>query len=990
MEKSTIQLAFNQVQELISHFEAGIDHYLSPSYQEAEVRKEYIDKFYTCLGWDVNHDHQKNPFEQEVKIEKAQRQQGALGQKRADYAFFLAPNYKQEQFFVEAKKPSRTLRENKDDYFQTAKYGWNAGTGVSILTDFEEIVIVDCRFKPDFDTILQNQIKYYHYKDFRDYDTFEEFYWIFSREALVAGNLAKYIDKLPKPKGSAKQLKLFGGKYQSIDESFLNYIDEKRFELAKAFYQSNPSLDAYSLTEATQRTIDRIVFIRFLEDKLIETENIMHNIATANHPWAKFVEYSKQLEAKYNGIVFKPLFIDNKNFGGANNDLFRALCSDLDHTNTPYDLNYIPIHILGSIYERFLGKTIEINNNGACSVVSIEVKPEVRKAGGVFYTPKYIVDYIVKNTVGKLTMGLNPLAISKLTFADIACGSGSFLIGVFEYLLDYHNQWYNQNPTVAKKDGCKYNEDLGVWVLSIPQKQQILLNNIYGVDIDLQATEVTQLSLFLKMLEDETTSTANDMMVLFHEKILPNLTNNIKCGNSLIGTDILNTKLDLDLDQERNLNPFDFKMAFPKIFGTSKTREHAPLSPLKTMEHASLSLLKATEHVNATKTAREHAALLQKGFDAIVGNPPYVSLKEFDEISSNYYFNKYKVGKGQADLYSLFIEKAMYLVNNSGYISFIIPDSLNDRSNFTLTREILLKESNIQSILTLNNVFVDANVGSTIFITSKMKNDTIVLMKSKNLNTFIENKIELIKTNTTNLLKNDNNCFLFIDNQSNKILSKIFNSRNELKMSCFLGRGEEIGKNAEFIKTKKIEKSLNFITGNDFGRYFQKEINKFIIEEDIKKDISKLYSDKIIVRQVGKNITATIDFNKCVTPQSVYTIVPDENLNIFLLLGLLNSSLFDFIYQKKFNTKEIFPRILLENLKQLPIPILTPSNQETHDQIVTLVEQMLQAKKQQQTAVTERDKSYLEQKCNNIDTQINDLVYELYGLSEEEIAVVEG
>ncbi|MEO0058885.1 MAG: hypothetical protein RLZZ312_532, partial [Bacteroidota bacterium] len=557
MSISTIQLAFEKTQILINDFEAGIEHYLSSNYQEAEVRKEYIDKFYTCLGWDVNHNHQKNPFEQEVKIEKAQRQQGALGQKRADYAFFLAPNYKQEQFFVEAKKPSRTLRRNKDDYFQTAKYGWNAGTGVSILTDFEEIVIIDCRYRPDFDTILQNQIQYYNYKEFRDFDTFEEFYWIFSREALVAGNLSTFIEKLKKPKGTSTQLKLSGGKYQSIDESFLNYIDAKRFELATAFYQNNTSLDAYELTEATQRTIDRIVFIRFLEDKLIETENIIHNIATATNPWAKFIEYSKYLEAKYNGIVFKPLFIDDKKFGGANADLFRALCSDLDHTNTPYDFNYIPIHILGSIYERFLGKIVVIENGKA----TIEVKPEVRKAGGVFYTPKYIVDYIVKNTVGKLIESKTPKQIEELTFADIACGSGSFLIGVFEYLLDYHNKWYNDHPEIAKKDGCKFNEDFGVYVLSIQQKQTILLNNIYGVDIDLQATEVTQLSLFLKMLEDETTSTANDMMVLFHEKILPNLTNNIKCGNSLIGTDILNNKLDLDLDQERKLNPFDFKMA---------------------------------------------------------------------------------------------------------------------------------------------------------------------------------------------------------------------------------------------------------------------------------------------------------------------------------------------------------------------------------------------------------------------------------------------
>ncbi|PDS21654.1 Eco57I restriction-modification methylase domain-containing protein, partial [Flavobacterium branchiophilum] len=647
MKPTQIEIAFENIQQLINHFEAGIKHYLSPNYQEAEVRKEFIDKFYTFLGWDVNHDHQKNPFEQEVKIEKAQRQQGALGQKRADYAFFLAPNFKKEQFFVEAKKPSRTLRQNKDDYFQTAKYGWNAGTGVSILTDFEEIVIIDCRFRPDFDTILQNEIKYYKYTDFRDFETFESFYWIFSHEALLAGNLPKYIDLLKKPKGKTAQLKLFGGKYQSIDESFLNYIDDKRADLAKAFYQNsfdangNPlpntpfvGWDAsYSLTEATQRTIDRIVFIRFLEDKLIETENIMYNIATATHPWAKFVEYSKYLDGKYNGIVFKPLFIDDKNFVGAHDDLFRALCADLDHTNTPYDFNYIPIHILGSIYERFLGKVVVIKptTNGKFEV-EIEVKPEVRKAGGVFYTPKYIVDYIVENTIGKILNNngkpIPPSGVTGLHFADIACGSGSFLIGVFEYLLDYHNKWYNDNPEIAIKDGCKYNEDKGVYVMSIHQKQHILLNNIYGVDIDLQATEVTQLSLFLKMLEDETTSTANDMMVLFHEKILPNLTHNIKCGNSLIGTDILTNKLDLDLEQERKLNPFDFKMAFPKVFKKG-------------------------------------------GFDAIVGNPPYFSLSTLDKLQNDNLTLNYKVFEKGTDIYCLFYERAIKFLNEKGLVSYI-------------------------------------------------------------------------------------------------------------------------------------------------------------------------------------------------------------------------------------------------------------------------------------------------------------------------------
>jgi adenine-specific DNA-methyltransferase len=693
MKKSTLDIAFQEVQELIIHFDAGLQHYLSSSYQEAEVRKEYIDKFFSILGWDVNHVHQKNPFAQEVKIEKAQRQQGGLGQKRADYAFFMEPNFKQEQFFVEAKKPSRTLRQNKDDYFQTAKYGWNAGTGVSILTDFEEVVIIDCRFQPDFDTILQNEVKYYKYKDFQDFDNFEEFYWIFSREALLAGNLVQYVEKLKKPKGIGKQLKLFGGKYQSIDESFLNYIDQKRFELATAFYQNNTSLDAYSLTEATQRTIDRIVFIRFLEDKLIETENIIHNIATANHPWAKFVEYSKYLDAKYNGIVFKPLFIDDKKFGGANDDLFRALCSDLDHTNTPYDFNYIPIHILGSIYERFLGKVVVIENGKA----TIEVKPEVRKAGGVFYTPKYIVDYIVKNTVGKLIENKTPKQIAELTFADIACGSGSFLIGVFEYLLDYHNKWYNENPNIAKKDGCKFNEDFGIYVLSIQQKQHILLNNIYGVDIDLQATEVTQLSLFLKMLEDETTSTANDMMVLFHEKILPNLTNNIKCGNSLIGTDILSNKLDLDLEQERKLNPFDFKTAFTKVFKKG-------------------------------------------GFDAIVGNPPYVDIKALDKIDVEYYFSKYKSVENRINLYAIFIENALNKINNNGVVGYIIPNSILFQSSYLKLRDLILKNHSVEEIVKLpDNIFKDANVETVILLlNNNNKNCKTIIFENREKLDFLD------------------------------------------------------------------------------------------------------------------------------------------------------------------------------------------------------------------------------------------------------------
>jgi len=981
MKKSVIQIAFEQTQELIKHFEAGIEHYLSPTYQEAEVRKEFIDKFYSFLGWDVNHDFQKNPFAQEVKIEKAQRQQGALGQKRADYAFFLAPNFKQEQFFVEAKKPSRTLRQNKDDYFQTAKYGWNAGTGVSILTDFEEVVIVDCRFQPDFDTILQNEIKYYKYTDFRDFDTFEEFYWIFSREALLAGNLTKYIDQLKKPKGTSKQLKLFGGKYQSIDESFLNYIDAKRFELATAFYQNNHNLDAYELTEATQRTIDRIVFIRFLEDKLIETENIIHNIATHPHPWAKFVEYSKYLDAKYNGVVFKPLFIDDKKFGGANDDLFRTLCSELDHTNTPYDFNYIPIHILGSIYERFLGKVVVIENGKA----TIEVKPEVRKAGGVFYTPKYIVDYIVKNTVGKLIEGKTPKQIAELTFADIACGSGSFLIGVFEYLLDYHNKWYNQNPTIAKKDGCKYNEDFGVYVLSIHQKQHILLNNIYGVDIDLQATEVTQLSLFLKMLEDETTSTANDMLVLFHEKILPNLSNNIKCGNSLIGTDILNTKLDLDLDQERKLNPFDFKMAFPKVFSSNVI---------------------ARRNDKAISSTDCFVPRNDGGFDAIVGNPPYYKIT--DKIQTDYFAEKYTHQNYQYDLYLLFMERYQDLLKPKGVLGIIIPNTWLQSITFKNIRQHLATNYLWQKVLHIAEHIFKAVVDTHVLIfekNEKTKNNIVAIEKYEK-KTFSDyqtiNQNDIPKNGEIiNLLAKPKEINLFNKIKKNSIsvkdISKVYSGITLYEK----GKGIPI-QTEETMKTKpylvenvpkpKEGNWLPLMRGSLMNKYVNLWDNSWVLYG---KNLAaprdpKIFEnkEKIIIRQTGDRIIATIIGKDIICRKNLHILISNKISHSFIL-GILNSKLTDFYYyQINPEQGEVLAEVKKMHVEQLPIPKLTKANQETHDAIVNLVEQMLAAKKQQQTAVTERDNNYLEEKCKNLDAQINELVYQLYELTDDEIAIV--
>ena len=691
MLDTNFEKAFADVQVLVKKFEKGIDHFMSPTYSESEARQDFIDDFFIALGWDVTHRFQHDPYKQEVKIEKSQKQQSETARKRADYAFHIAPNYKEVKFFVEAKKPSVHLKGAPAHYFQTIKYGWNAGCAVSILTDFEEFVIIDCRAKPNIKYALNGRHESFRFTDYADKEKFAKIYYLFSRESVEQKSIENYVDSLPKAQGRVSQRQLFKGGYQAIDESFLEYIDGIRETIAKAFKKSNADLDSEALTEATQKTIDRLVFIRFLEDKLIEPINHITEWSASANAWKSFINDCKTLNVKYNGVVFKPHFIDKENFLGADEKLFADICSDLSSINSPYDFNYIPIHILGSIYERFLGKIVI----ATAKQVRIEEKPEVRKAGGVYYTPKYIVDYIVSNTVGKLIENKTPDKIAEMHFADIACGSGSFLIGVYDYLLQYHKEYYQRYPTRAKADGCVFVD--GANTLSIKQKQDILLNNIYGVDIDSQAVEVTQLSLFLKMLEDETlTSTMlQAKQTSMYTKVLPDLTKNIVCGNSLI-EDKNNGKLFTNED-EYNLNTMSYNLVFPKIMRSG-------------------------------------------GFDAIVGNPPYVNLVSIPELQRKYFQKFYKTCKNKSDLYSFFIERATSLLKkDNSKLGYIVPHTWLATDSFELLRKHLLDNSLIEKIVEMGfKVFKDAIVSTVILICSN-KNKSIII-EDRNFNRkFISN-----------------------------------------------------------------------------------------------------------------------------------------------------------------------------------------------------------------------------------------------------------
>jgi adenine-specific DNA-methyltransferase len=615
---TTFEEAHARVRQLCADFRANEKFYCSPSYQEQEARRDFIDKFWVALGWDVNHDTQKNPFEQEVKVE---RKEHGASQRRADYAFYLGPNFRDVKFYVEAKKPHADIA-TADNYFQINRYGWSSQTPVGVLHDFEQFEIADCRYKPDIATALSGNIRKYHFSQYEDAEKFAEIYWLFSREAVAAGSLEKFAASLPRRRGKAVQRGLFKGGYQGIDETFLQELDGYRDSLARVFKNNNPDLDGETLTELTQRTLDRLVFLRFLEDKHIEPENRIAYFGDKRTAWQDFIAESRRLDGIYNGIVFKTHQILDAPSFKVDDDAFSDICESLSHINSPYDFNAVPIHILGSIYERFLGKVIVATEKRA----KVEEKPEVRKAGGVYYTPEYIVRYIVENTVGKLIEGKSPAQIADMKFADIACGSGSFLLGIFDVLIRYHTKYYNDNPGKARKGEVEERDD-GLH-LTLQKKREILLNNIYGVDIDAQAVEVSQLSLYLKLLQDETPGSARARQLEFQETILPSLNKNIVCGNSLIGRDILDGQLFAG-DEERKLNPMDFEDAFPSIFKHGDRARETASGDVFELEG---QVVPATEEYKIT---RKPAAPKAKsvGFDAIVGNPPYIRIQVMQESS---------------------------------------------------------------------------------------------------------------------------------------------------------------------------------------------------------------------------------------------------------------------------------------------------------------------------------------------------------------------
>jgi len=1000
---TTKEAAYKQIESLVLRFDEQIESY-KKDYNETNTRRDFIDPFFKALGWDIDNSQGYAEAYREVIHEDKIKIAGAT--KAPDYSFRL-PGGKR-LFFVEAKKPSVAVKSDILPAYQVRRYAWSAKMPVSILTDFEEFAIYDCNKKPNpTDKASVGRIKYITYKNY-----LEEFDFIwdtFSKEKVLKGSFDKFIASDKNKKGTT-----------TVDKDFLASLDEWRKELALNIALRNEQLTEDELNYVLQLTLDRIIFLRIAEDRAVEEYGRLQKLLTGEDYYQNLFTYFKEADSKYNSGLFdftkdnisKGIVIDNK--------AIKKIITELYYPVSPYEFSVLSVEILGSAYEQFLGKQIRLTP-GHRAV--IEEKPEVRKAGGVYYTPQYIVDYIVENTVGTLCKDKTPEQVAELNIVDPACGSGSFLLGAYQYLLNWHSIYYKpefeklsaiaqdskQHTEKQRNDAIKQRNKLPLTPdgnLTTALKKQILLNNLYGVDIDTQAVEVTKLSLLLKCMEGETgSSIAAEMR--FGERLLPTLDSNIKCGNSLVDLDFYDGQLDFEPAAEKKIKPFSWQKAFPTVFK-------------------------------------------QGGFDAVIGNPPYVRQELLSDYK-NYFQKTYSVYHGMADLYSYFFEKGIGLLNEKGLFGIIVANKWM-RANYGEPLRKWMKEQPIKQIIDFGDlpVFQGATTYPCIVIAAKEKTKKAIevtdvkTLDFSSLTEYVDKNKIAVKQNSL-----DDGGWNLGSEAEQLLLKKL--QRTGIPLSKYVDKkiyyGIKTGLNEAFVIDEETKKKLiqedkrsaeiikPFLGGRDIKRFQPLQSNSYLImfpkgftnqkgsnprnawkwleenytslaeylkpfEEKGKKRsdqgdywwelracdyLDEFDNAKLMLPDIALRMQASYNDSGFYCVNTAYIIPKADKY----LLGLLNSQLIQFLYAKMSSSIQGgYLRFIRQYLEVLPI-FCNPEKQ-LHDEIVKLVDTMLLLNQQKQTATLPEQINQLEQRIEHTDDANNKKVYQLYGLTEEEIKIVEG
>lgn len=635
-----IQEIKNTIHALVKKYESNRDFYKTPKFNETQVRNEFLDPLFEALGWDIRNMSGKSTNEREVLLEESLKADAVTYSKKPDYTFRL---FGERKFFLEAKKPCVDISTDDNPAKQVRRYGYTANLKISVLSNFEDLYIYDTSYKvEDGDTLTKARIKAYHYTDYEN--VADELLQLLGKESVYIGHFEEVWNNI--------ELNVV---HQSVDSLFLDQINQWRLMLGKQILSYDSNLDIDYLGDIVQSYINKILFLRVCEDRNIETYQRLLTIADHNSH-KELVAKFRDADSKYNSGLFKELI--SEDIIGNISSSFWTIIRQLYFPESPYSFTVLSSDILGRIYEIFLAEKLAVVD-GELKIVK---KPE-NVERDIVTTPNFVVREILRQTAAEIIQGKSANEIYNLRCADISCGSGAFLLELYQMLHDSLVDYY------IKNDRNKLVQtSIGTYKLPYEMKRSLLVNCIYGVDKDFNAVEACKFGLLLKLLEGEDVNSLSS----FHP-ILPDLSNNIFYGNSLLST------ADVPASDALEINPFDFG---------------------------------------------------DRAFDLIVGNPPYMKtedIKAFTPKEKSLYEKdkRYKTAYKQYDKYFLFIERALNLLKPAGCLGYIVPSKFMKVGAAKGLRGLIANNAYLKTLISFgaHQIFADKSTYTCIIVLEKSEHD---------------------------------------------------------------------------------------------------------------------------------------------------------------------------------------------------------------------------------------------------------------------------
>jgi type I restriction-modification system DNA methylase subunit len=996
--------ARERIQEIIEKFRREQAAGQINQYNESETKTGFIEPLLQALGWNTQ---DRNEVGLEEKISGG----------RVDYSLKIKGSPK---IYIEAKPPRAKLTK-PEAISQAITYGYNKrSVPWVLLTDFHELRLFDVTIRPNkrnLEAGLRMDLTYDHFLE-----KFEDL-WLLSKESVESGLLdrsllSKKLDRLRRP----------------VDKEILEDMKRWREVLAKNIYKNHPDMTEPQLKEDVQRILDRIIFIRSCEDRGLTYGETLQEMVLQRRDdiGTAFMPTLKALFRRYDRDFDSELFDEHSCEDVAID--FPVLKEIILETYDPYLFDVIGVEVLGNIYEQYLGFVPRLTEKR----VKYEPKPEVRKAGGIFYTPEYIVDYIVKNTVSRFLSERKPKEIQNLRILDPACGSGSFLIRAYKELEVYYQRlkkevWEKRQKALAKvyEDQAQFSFDEGSpetrWELNVFDKRKVVLNHLFGVDLDDQAVEVTRLSLMLKMLEGE-------HGIIPGRAVLPTLDHNVKCGNSLISGDVLKLQSFFEEDWIKT-KPFDWDAYFRKI------------------------------------------VVQEKGFDVIIGNPPYVRIQTLPKDQVAFFSKNFVSATGNYDIYALFVERGLQLLKPGGILGFILPHKFFQAAYGQGLRKLIAEKNALMEVVNFrdNQIFEQASTYTCLLFLQKGRDRAFKYSEVARLED-PEKQLEIIRKHEeydddrmrvgkipkkqvtespwsfsfgeeATLVEKIKSIGLPLEKVTDRIFQGLKTSADKIYILDVIDRKTKSIK----IRSPHLQRDIELepdllkplIKGGQMQRYLIGDTEKVILfpyrglelldKNYLKEDLPKTWEyltgcrkyleDREDGKMKGDRWYAYIypksldkfDFQKIITPDIAasasycydsngeyyfsggaaggYGIFPKESVNPKYLLALLNSRLLDwFHHQGSSRFRGGYFSYESRFIKSLPIRTIdfsNPREKELHDDMVRLVEVMLDLRRREQKAEG-HELEQLKRQIEKTDREIDERIYELYGISNMEKKLIDG